>query len=119
MGKQHLNFLALVARGRELRCSGQLTCLIARLFMDAAQDVAGCHVRTALRLELAGLAVLLRRTILANAVMSAVDARYCVIAPELLQGLARRTGVLVQHGIEAEVRAAKRAVVTAALVPDR
>src|SRR3712207_2320826 len=87
--------------------------------MDAAQDVAGCHVWAAPRFELAGLAILLRGTVLASAVMSAVGARYCVIAPELLQDLACWTGILVQFGIEGEVGAAKRAVVTAALVPDR
>jgi hypothetical protein len=38
MGKQHLDLLPLVARGRELQHSGKLSSLIASRFMHAAQQ---------------------------------------------------------------------------------
>ena len=119
MRKQHLDLLPFVPGSLELRRSNKLTGVIAGLFVDAALDIARWHVWTASRLELAGPAVLLRCSVLADAVMGAVGARHRVVAPELLQHLSRRTDVLVLFGIKDEVGSVERPVVPIALIPNR
>src|ERR1700745_461662 len=119
MCKQHLDLLPFVPGSLELRRIGKLTGVIARLFVDAALDIARWHVWSASRLELAALAVLLICSVLADAVIGAVGARHRVVAPELLQPLSRRTDILVLFGIKDEVGSAECSIVPCAHIPQR
>ncbi len=57
MSKQHLDTLAALTRGFELRRASPRTGNLPGMFVDAARSFAGRRVRTALLLEMAGTAI--------------------------------------------------------------
>src|SRR5215472_1932951 len=111
VSESHLNFLALVARFVELRCTHECAGEIASILVDVSRNLAKEHSRTALRFERACIAIALGRKIAQHMVVTDVARG--------LEHLAGGADIDVALPVKCEVAAGEGAILTGALVPHR
>lgn len=119
MRKQHLDLLALAARGDPLFFLRQCPSQIASAFVDEAGHPACRQDGGASRLEGTAAAALLPGSVANQAVLVGLLAPRDEVAIARPQALAGRADIAVIFVIEGEVAALERAIVPGGLVDDR
>ena len=110
MREQHLDLLPLSARDRVGCRLGDGSGLVASRFMNGATNLACGHVRTAFRLERAGVAVVLSGEVEERTGLRQALARLGEVAVILLQLFAAGADINVGFRIVGEVGTRKRPV---------